>query len=616
MMEHIELSLEKRINNNLSIIKLLLLFFCDCIVFNSLLKHYRGSVNSLNGYNIIYSGIALLIFIWTYFMWWFFSVKGNDSHYIKLFRIIESLVYIAMITTLIMLSNTYLSQYKLLFLLVIITSTIQLGMKYGMFMSIISSIIILAMDLICVPDVVVNTYFQNDLIMVGVFILAAYTLGYYIKIEDENIRNKNLELKGLSNELIKKNKQRKYIEEMLLNNEGCYNLLINNSSNAIIIHRQDELIFANESAVNMLGFNSSEELSDKSVLDFIPYNEKSKAKEIFSKLYDRNKTVMTFEEKLNKADSNSIVVENTSAYFIYKGQPTILSILHDITPEKQVEKLQMDVEQNIKLLNESREFNKLVTEFFTNISHELKTPLNVIFSAVQMLSITNNLEQDYVDKKNKYLKMMKQNCYRLTKLINNLLDITKSDSGFLNLQFQNNNIVSVVENITLSIVSYVESKEISLIFDTDIEEKLMAFDPNKIERIILNLLSNAVKFTNAGGEILVNVFDNKDHVLISVKDTGVGIPEDKLEMIFERFGQVDKTSQRNHEGTGIGLSLVKSFVELHSGTIHIESKLGEGSEFIINLPVKIVEEESFEENNLYETNIDRINIEFSDVYSS
>lgn len=615
-MKDTDLKLGKKMNDNISIVKLILLFFFDLIIYNTVLKQYGISSDTINGYlDITLIGVSVLIIIWTTFMWWCFSLKANNSPHIKLFAIIESLVYITIITVLIILSNAYLSQYKLLFLIIIITSTIQLGMKYGMFMAIISSIIILGMDLVCVPDAVVNTYFQDDLILVGVFILSAYILGYYVNFENENTKKKDLELKGLSNELIKKDKQRRYIEEVLLNNEDCYNLLINNSSNAIIIHRENELIFANESAANMLGFNSSEELRDKSILEFFPDNKKSKVKERFSQLYDRNETTLTFEEKIIKSDSNLISVKNTSTYFIYKGQPTILNILHDITSEKQVEKLQIDVNQNIKLLNESREFNKMVTEFFTNMSHELKTPLNVIFSAVQLLSITNSLEKDYVNKKNKYLKMMKQNCYRLTKLINNLLDITKSDSGFLNLQVQNNNIVSVVENITLSIVSYIESKKINLIFDTNVEEKLMAFDPNKIERIILNLLSNAVKFTNAGGEILVNVLDNKDHVLISVKDTGVGIPKDKLEMIFERFGQVDKTSKRNHEGTGIGLSLVKSFVELHGGTIHIKSKLGEGSEFIINLPVRLVEEDTFEENCLFETNIERINIEFSDVYS-
>lgn len=167
----------------------------------------------------------------------------------------------------------------------------------------------------------------------------------------------------------------------------------------------------------------------------------------------------------------------------------------------------------------------------------------------------------------------------------------------------------------MSVVSYVESKGINLIFDTDVEEKIMNFDADKIERIILNLLSNSIKFTNPEGSIYVNMMDMDDSISISIKDTGVGIPDDKLQMIFERFGQVDKTLRRNSEGTGIGLCLVKSFVEMHGGSIQVKSKVGEGSEFIIKLPDVITEEKHNEESSTYETNIERINIEFSDIYS-
>ncbi|GAA0182394.1 PAS domain-containing sensor histidine kinase [Clostridium sediminicola] len=615
-MEHTEVKLRKKINDNTSIVKLILLFFCDLIIYNSVLIQYDISSDSINGYlDITLIGCSVLMVMWTTFMWWCFVLKANKSKNSKLFRITESLLYVVIITVLISISNTYLSQYKLLYLLIIITSTIQIGMKFGMFISLVSSVIILGMDLICVSDVVINVYFQNDLILAGVFILSAYTLGNYVSTENENIRNKDMKLKGLNNELIKKDMQRRYIEDILIKNKNCYNLLINNSSNAIIIHSKDRLLFANESALKMLGFSSEEQITNKSVFEFVPDDEKCKVNKVFSELYSSIENMYSFEQNLLKCDNSSIVVENISTYLIYKGQHTILSILRDITPEKQVEKLQMDVEHNVRLLNESREFNKMVTEFFTNISHELKTPLNVIFSALQLLNIIDNSDKDYTIKKNKYLSMMKQNCYRLTKLINNLLDVTKSDSGFITLKVQNNNIVSVVENIVLSVVSYVESKKISLVFDTNVEEKIMAFDPNKLERIVLNLLSNAVKFTDVGGEIFVNIIDNIDHVLISVKDTGVGIPEGKLDMIFERFGQVDKTSKRNHEGTGIGLSLVKSFVELHGGKIDIKSKFGEGSEFIVNLPVKLVDKDTSEESILYDSNIERINIEFSDVYS-
>lgn len=167
----------------------------------------------------------------------------------------------------------------------------------------------------------------------------------------------------------------------------------------------------------------------------------------------------------------------------------------------------------------------------------------------------------------------------------------------------------------MSVADYIESRGVSLIFDTDIEEKVIACDPDKIERIMLNLLSNAIKFTNPGDEITVNMMDKGEHILISVKDTGVGIPGDKLQDIFERFKQVDKTIWRNREGSGIGLSLVKSLVELHGGNISIKSKQGEGTEFIIDLPSKTVDYEEVNNINMsYESKVERIDIEFSDIY--
>lgn len=130
------------------------------------------------------------------------------------------------------------------------------------------------------------------------------------------------------------------------------------------------------------------------------------------------------------------------------------------------------------------------------------------------------------------------------------------------------------------------------------------------------MLQIALKFTNKDDEILVTVEDNDDFVIISVKDTGVGIPEDKLKMIFDRFAQVDKTLTRNREGSGIGLSLVKTLTEMHGGNIKVNSKLEEGSEFIIELPVTLVEEDEEVSITQYnESKVDKILIEFSDIYS-
>ena len=199
---------------------------------------------------------------------------------------------------------------------------------------------------------------------------------------------------------------------------------------------------------------------------------------------------------------------------------------------------------------------------------------------------------------------MKQNCYRLLRLINNLIDISKIDSGFLNPNLKNYNIVSVVEDITLSVAEYIQDKGVEVIFDTNVEEKIIACDPDNIERIILNLLSNAVKFTNAGDQITVEVMDNEDYIEISVKDTGIGIPEDKLKVIFERFRQVDNSLSRSHEGSGIGLSLVKALVDMHDGSINVNSNLGEGTEFIIKLPARKTDESNdVEKNMIYQDNI-------------
>lgn len=616
-MDSLKNNREKSINDIISVVKLVSLFLCSIIVYDQFFIKNKIVTNVKDGYiNAVSFGMLASITLFTYFLWSFFSLKSEkykDKLYIK---VIESFVFISMLSIMIIKSNSNIIQYKFLFLFIIITATLESGMSWGMTIACIASLIILIIDLIYAsPNSYINECFENDLILAGIFILTAWPLGYYVKIENENLRQKNLELQKLSKKLNKQDRQRKYMEEIILKNESCYNLLIQNSRDTIIVHRDNKLIFANESAAKLIGVSNADDLSGKSILDFVPIEGRAIVKEKFEKVYNEKNTMSFFEAKIVRTDGKIVSVHNTSAYFIYEGKPTILSICRDITPEKQVEKLQKDVEKNIELLNETRESNKFITEFFSNISHELKTPLNVIFAAVQVLDIYNKrIDEEYVEKEEKYLKVMKQNCYRLMRLINNLLDITRADSGFLRVDLQNLDIVSVLEDITLSVASYVEDKGISLIFDTDVEEKIMAFDPYKIERILLNLLSNAIKFTNPGGEICINVKDNQESVIISVKDTGVGIPEDKLKIIFERFRQVDKTLSRNREGSGIGLSLVKSFVEMHGGKIYVKSELGIGSKFVVELPVKDLEGGVDERSFVHEANTERVNMEFSDIY--
>ena len=256
-------------------------------------------------------------------------------------------------------------------------------------------------------------------------------------------------------------------------------------------------------------------------------------------------------------------------------------------------------------------------EFLVNMSHELKTPLNVICSAAQLFNMYCN-SGSLDDKKDsiiKYIASIKKNSYRLSKLINNIVDLSKIEAGFFNLNLSNNNIVEVIEEIVMSVTIFTDSKGLNITFDTDIEEKVIACDTEKIERVVLNLISNAIKFSNEGDEIFVNIKDKYEFVEISVKDNGIGIEDKDLDMIFDRFKQVEKSLSRNAEGTGIGLSLIKSIVELHGGSIYVESEFGKGSKFTVRLPSRKVIHENMLYNSKVKGGEEKIRVEFSDVYS-
>ena len=289
------------------------------------------------------------------------------------------------------------------------------------------------------------------------------------------------------------------------------------------------------------------------------------------------------------------------------------------------------IEESIRLNNKVSDFNELKikykeikeiekakSQFFANLSHEIKTPINIIYSCIQLLEVNKiNGEKALSDAYNKYDNTLKQNCYRLLRLVNNLVDMTKIDSGYMKLIFINCEIVSLVEDITLSIIPYVESKNINIVFDTYIEELEIRCDPESMERVILNLLSNAIKFTNNDGNISVIVEADDKYVFIRVKDDGIGISKDIREDIFNRFVQEDKSLNRKNEGSGIGLALVKSLVELHDGEVYLED-VSEGSEFVVKLPNIKINEEVNNHNRVMDVEskplVQKINIEFSDIY--
>ncbi|KYH35444.1 sensor histidine kinase TmoS [Clostridium tepidiprofundi DSM 19306] len=427
-------------------------------------------------------------------------------------------------------------------------------------------------------------------------------------------------LKELEHDLLdSSDKEYNKLESSMHENFVIYSNLLELIPDSLVLLNNNCIVYANKAAAELLGASKPSDIVGKRVSDFLVLSAYDVALiEQENDILYRNGVVPVIEKRyIRKSDNKEIIIETKHALVPYKGEKVVLNVSRDISERKKIQVLKEKIKEKTLLLEKSKEYDKAKTEFFTNISHELRTPLNVILGIIQLVEKKSNGSYEFNQGKiSSYIRTLKHNCYRLLRLVNNLIDITKIDAGYLSMNFGKYNLVNVIENITLSVVGYSESKGINLIFDTNVEEKYMCVDPDKIERIVLNLLSNAIKFTEAGDEIRVTFTDLGDKVRISVKDTGIGIPKDKQDKIFERFVQVDKSLSRKNEGSGIGLSMVKAFVEMHAGTIEVNSEYGNGSEFIIELPVREFESKIICKDKAYDeyANVEKINIEFSDIY--
>ncbi len=234
-------------------------------------------------------------------------------------------------------------------------------------------------------------------------------------------------------------------------------------------------------------------------------------------------------------------------------------------------------ESNIKL----KSLDELKTQFFANVNHELRTPLTLMLAPMKaalegrMGRLTPALKDT--------VETMQRNGYKLLKLINNLLDLNKLEEGKMRLKLRAVNLAELIPPLLSSAKPMADQRQIRLYFQHPPHPVELTLDPDQFEKVVFNLLSNALKFTNKGGKITIYLEDKDQSVTMSVEDTGIGIPANMLETIFDRFSQVDGSKSRAQEGTGIGLALAREIVLVHKGTIHAESELGKGSRFIVEL---------------------------------
>lgn len=382
-----------------------------------------------------------------------------------------------------------------------------------------------------------------------------------------------------------------------------YEQLLKNMPGGILISSKGKIMFANNKALNLFNLKSDANIINKNILDLVYEPEREKYTDILKTLNesDTDKTTIC-----TKFSYNGIIFDAEEIRFYENVHERIfqVSIINNIEDKIKLENAQKELQLR-DVMEKARD------EVLSNISHEFKTPVNVIYSTVQIQDL--NLQKGNYSKILEYNKIIKRNCNRLIRLINNFIDSTKLESNKIEFKLKCVNIVSIVEDITISVINFAKSKNIQIIFDTEEEELYCDIDVDQLERIILNVLSNAIKYNKVNGNINVVVKDRDEEIHIEVSDTGIGIPKDKIDKIFDRFERMENKNAAIKEGSGIGLSIVKKLVNALNGKIEIESEVDKGT------TVRIIFNKSDNKNDIEEVydisqNIqEKVNLEMSDI---
>lgn len=410
------------------------------------------------------------------------------------------------------------------------------------------------------------------------------------------------------NLLDEKQKLQKNIEKLEVVNFNMeyykiiYEQLLKNMPGGILISSKGKIMFANNKALELFNLESDSELINKTILDLVYEPEREKYSNILKSLNESKNDKKVF---FTKFSYNGVIFDAEEIRFYENVHERIfqVSIINNIEDKIKLENAQKELELR-DVMEKARD------EVLSNISHEFKTPVNVIYSTVQIQDL--NLQKGNYGSILEFNKIIKKNCSRLIRLINNFIDSTKLESNKIEFNLKCVNIVAIVEDITISVVNFAKSKNINIIFDTEEEELYCDIDVEQLERIILNILSNAIKYNKVNGNIDVIVKDKNEEVHIEVSDTGIGIPKEKIDMIFDRFERFDNKNAAIKEGSGIGLSIVKKLVDALGGKIEIESEVDKGT------TVRLIFKKSNSQNNIDEIYDiqhleEKVNLEMSDI---
>ncbi|MBC8487210.1 MAG: PAS domain S-box protein [Bacteroidetes bacterium] len=372
---------------------------------------------------------------------------------------------------------------------------------------------------------------------------------------------------------------RKKAEKDFQKNEERFRTLFIESPDAIIVEDYDGKILDVNPAACKLHKMKKEELTGKNVIDLVPSSHRDLVAQEFPKWITGE--IIDHRGFIKTSTGECIPVEIHASKIMYSEKKALLFIVRDITKIKEAEdKLKEAVEK-------AKEADMLKSVFLANMSHEIRTPMNAIIGFSEILSDHELTKKE----REEFINYITQGSNTLMNLIEDIIDITKIEAGQIKVNFADCNVNNLMDELY---ATFMKMKNIS--GKQKLEFRLnkpiikdgfaITTDPSRIRQILSNLLTNAIKYTEKGYIEFGFVLTNYNYINFYVKDTGIGIAKDKLDFIFERFGQVEDSEGTERKGTGLGLSISKKLTKLLGGTLTVESELGKGSTFDLNLPIR------------------------------
>ena len=371
--------------------------------------------------------------------------------------------------------------------------------------------------------------------------------------------------------------QQKNIEE----EENRYRKLFENAGEAILVAQEGFITFANERLSDILG-RSYEEIRSRPFTDFIHPDDREFVMQRHKERIQKHDVPKFYSFRIVSNTGEVKWIEINSVYFEWNGVPASLSFLSDVTSLRETSR------QLVLAKEKAVNSDKLKTVFLANMSHEIRTPMNAILGFSDLLDNKNTPQ----GKRSHYINMIRTAGNQLMHIINDIVDISKLEVKQLSVNLKNCNLQEIFAQSIEVFKNNYQLKEkkgvkLELDFPRSCKEIRIMADPYRIRQVIDNLLNNAIKYTDTGNitlSCIPTINQNMVHVETHVKDTGIGIPNDKKDIIFERFRQVEENTYR--EGAGLGLSIAKGIVELMGGTIGFESEEGKGSDFFFTLDLE------------------------------